>query len=272
MKLMVTGAAASLLATLATSEFSVPEHKLKQFHEGLTRIFQKLEKEIEAPVKDTFWKSSKISVDPLDSFSFLDTRPDLEDHQVHIIPGVVPKADRVHKRDSGCPGGEGNYGFNSFNFMTFTLLVFNLVANVNNNLNNNNNNANKNNINAINQDSNNVASNTNAVNQLMVTVLPIPGKRSVDNLIRKYNKNVAPKCRAPPITEPLADFAFSQLLEITKEPDPQCRGFSACKAVKNLMKYTEIAEAFSKDLFSVGLSPFLSQAKCEAFFPQCVSM
>ena len=60
--------------------------------------------------------------------------------------------------------------------MTFTLLVFNLVANVNNNLNNNNN-ANKNNINAISQDSNNVASNTNAVNQIGVTVLPIPGKR-----------------------------------------------------------------------------------------------
>ena len=47
------------------------------------------------------------------------------------------------KRDSGCPSGEVNYGFNSFNFMTFVLLVFNLVANINNNLNNNNNNANK---------------------------------------------------------------------------------------------------------------------------------
>ena len=91
------------------------------------------------------------------------------------------------KRDSGCPGGEGNYGFNSFNFMTFVLLVYNLVANVNNNLNNNNNNANKNNINAINQDSQTVSSNTNAVNQLMVTVLPIPGKRSIENLIRYFN-------------------------------------------------------------------------------------
>ena len=88
------------------------------------------------------------------------------------------------KRDSGCPSGEGNYGFNSFNFMTFMLLVFNIVANVNNNLNNNNNNANKNNINAINQDSQTVSSSVNAVNQLMVTVLPIPGKRSVENLIR----------------------------------------------------------------------------------------
>ena len=47
-------------------------------------------------------------------------------------------------------------------------IILSLVANVNNNLNNNNNNANKNNINAINQDSNNVASNTNAVNQIMV--------------------------------------------------------------------------------------------------------
>ena len=90
----------------------------------------------------------------------------------------------IVRRDAGCPGGEGNYGFNSFNFMTFMLLVYNLVTNVNNNLNNNNNNANKNNINAINQDSQTVSSSTNAVNQLMVTVLPIPGKRSVEDLVR----------------------------------------------------------------------------------------
>ena len=57
-----------------------------------------------------------------------------------------------------------------FSFKKFVNSFFNcsLVANVNNNLNNNQNNANKNNINTLNQDSNNVASNTNAVNQLMV--------------------------------------------------------------------------------------------------------
>ena len=54
--------------------------------------------------------------------------------------------------------------------MLLTSFSFSLVANVNNNLNNNQNNANKNNINALNQDSNNVASNTNAVNQIMVRV------------------------------------------------------------------------------------------------------
>ena len=62
------------------------------------------------------------------------------------VKGSVDPSDHSKskvKRDSGCPSGEGNYGFNSFNFMTFVLLVFNLVANINNNLNNNNNNANK---------------------------------------------------------------------------------------------------------------------------------
>ena len=38
---------------------------------------------------------------------------------------------------SPCPGGVGNYGFNSFNFLTFMVLVFNAVANTNNNINNN---------------------------------------------------------------------------------------------------------------------------------------
>ena len=262
----VGGCLLSYLVVTAT-EFTIHQDRLGHFQDGLDNIFRELEESVKNPDKESERLSSKLSVDPFESFSPLDSEDDLK-HPLVLAPEHLS----VRKRDSGCPGGEGNYGFNSFNFMTFTLLVFNIVANVNNNLNNNNNNANKNNINAINQDSNNVASNTNAVNQLMVTVLPIPGKRSVDNLIRKYNKNVLPKCKAPAITEPLADFAVSQLMEIAAEPDPLCRGFKACGAVKNLMKYTEIAEAYSKDLFNIGLSPFLSQARCEAFFPQCVSM
>ena len=72
--------------------------------------------------------------------------------------------------------------------------------------------------------------------------------RSVDNLIRKFNKNVQPRCQAKPevklpiastqekvvhhydivdfkVTAPLADFALSQLVHISKEPDPICRGY-----------------------------------------------
>ena len=139
----------------SSAKFHIPENKIKKFNEGLKNIFDSINVSRETTA------SSKFSIDP----------------EEHFLGNKV-------KRDSGCPGGEGNYGFNSFNFMTFMLLVFNIVANVNNNLNNNNNNANKNNINSISQDSQTVSSSTNAVNQLMVTVLPIPGKRSVENLIR----------------------------------------------------------------------------------------
>ena len=42
---------------------------------------------------------------------------------------------QVHKRSSCPSGGVGNLkGFNSFNFMTFIVLVFNAVVNINNNL------------------------------------------------------------------------------------------------------------------------------------------
>ena len=146
----------SVVAITSSGKFLIQEEKVQQFEEGLRRIFNNIQQDEDVPV------SSKFSIDPEEHFNG------------HIV-----------KRDSGCPGGEGNYGFNSFNFMTFALLVFNIVTNVNNNLNNNNNNANKNNINSISQDSQTVSSNTNAVNQLMVTVLPIPGKRSVENLIRQ---------------------------------------------------------------------------------------
>ena len=144
------------------AEYHLTPGGAHQLHLGLDQLLEDLTVEVNSGLKSRLKSSSKLSVAPRDTF------------------GPRPASPPGHRgpRGAGCPGGEGNYGFNSFNFMTFTLLVFNLVANVNNNLNNNNNNANKNNINAINQDSNNVASNTNAVNQIGVTVLPIPGKRS----------------------------------------------------------------------------------------------
>ena len=52
---------------------------------------------------------------------------------------------------SPCPSGVGRFGFNSFNFLTFMVMVFNAVANVNNNINNNNNNNNDINLNSISQ-------------------------------------------------------------------------------------------------------------------------
>ena len=83
---------------------------------------------------------------------------------------------------SSCPGGVGNFGFNSFNFMTFVLLTLNAVANTNNNINNNNNNNVNINYNTVNQDSNNVVSNSENMNMVTATILPVPGRRSLELL------------------------------------------------------------------------------------------
>ena len=100
----------------------------------------------------------------------------------------ILKYNHVHKlsrHKRSCPGGVGNFGFNSFNFMTFVLLTLNAVANTNNNINNNNNNNIDINYNTINQDSNNVVSNSENMNMVTATILPVPGRRSLD-LLNKY--------------------------------------------------------------------------------------
>ena len=91
---------------------------------------------------------------------------------------------KIRTKRQSCPGGVGNFGFNSFNFMTFVLLTLNAVANTNNNINNNNNNNVDINYNTINQDSNSVVSNSENTNMVMAVILPVPGRRSID-LINK---------------------------------------------------------------------------------------
>jgi len=82
---------------------------------------------------------------------------------------------------SPCPSGVGRFGFNSFNFLTFMVMVFNAVANVNNNINNNNNNNNDINLNSISQDSNSVVSNSDNMNSVMAMILPVPGRKKRSN-------------------------------------------------------------------------------------------
>merc|ERR1719350_524446 len=94
------------------------------------------------------------------------------------------------QKRQACPGGVGNFGFNSFNFMTFVLLTLNAVANVNNNINNNNNNNVNINYNTINQGSNNVVSNSENTNMVMAVILPVPGRRSFDLLDKSLAHHV----------------------------------------------------------------------------------
>ncbi|KAK3862244.1 hypothetical protein Pcinc_031875 [Petrolisthes cinctipes] len=78
--------------------------------------------------------------------------------------------ERLKKRASrhGCPGNIGNFGFNSYNLLTFALQVFNGVINTINNLNNNNNNNNINSVTNANSNANEQNSNVNSMTQLTV--------------------------------------------------------------------------------------------------------
>ena len=65
------------------------------------------------------------------------------------VPYAIPKFDlgldlafesdpeKSRLKRNSCPSSVGNMGFNSFNFLTFMVMVFNAVANANNNINNN---------------------------------------------------------------------------------------------------------------------------------------
>ncbi|KAK3858935.1 hypothetical protein Pcinc_034910 [Petrolisthes cinctipes] len=71
----------------------------------------------------------------------------------------------------------GNYGFNSFSFLTFLLLTFNGVLSAVNNINNNNNNNNANSQNTVQVNTDAVNSNSDSSNKVTVIIPPIIGRR-----------------------------------------------------------------------------------------------
>ena len=161
-------------------------------------------------------------------------------------------------------------GFNSFNFLTFMLLTFNLMANINNNINNNNNNNNDNNINAIDQNSQNTVTNTNSGNQISVTVLPIPGKRSfrtLRSISSGYNNQEKNKSY-----HSIANALLSHLIQVqnkAREVSKDCESFEYCAGTKRLMNYFEIENAISMSLLYHGIDPNLKKLSCEKLFPNC---
>ncbi|KAK4310509.1 hypothetical protein Pmani_017937 [Petrolisthes manimaculis] len=82
--------------------------------------------------------------------------------------------DRLKKKRAtsrhGCPGNIGNFGFNSYNLLTFALQVFNGVVNTINSLNNNNNNNNINSVTNANSNANEQNSNVDSMSQVTVVV------------------------------------------------------------------------------------------------------
>ena len=170
---------------------------------------------------------------------------------------------------SSCENGKGNYGINSFNFLAFVLLTYNVVANVNNNLNNNNNNKNDQNINAISQNSNNVATNTNVGNQIGVTVLPIPGKRAIDSLRQKVVK--LKQCKVD-IIDNVAALLFNHLMQLKtslEHHSQYCGSFQVCNKIKDITEELNFEDAISMELEQQNQIPFMKIVKCETLFPEC---
>jgi len=178
------------------------------------------------------------------------------------------------KKRMSCPGGVGNFGFNSFNFMTFVLLTLNAVANTNNNINNNNNNNIDINYNTVNQDSNNVISNSENMNMVTATILPVPGRRSLDLINKSLRHHVSKRC-AKNVNITVLDLLKMEMLEqaesIILEKREECEGLAVCQAIKQISGVF-LKDTINTDLLEAGENPFLSMINCAQLFPQCVSM
>ena len=83
----------------------------------------------------------------------------------------------LRRKRSDCPGGIGNFGFNTYNLLTFMLMSFNQVSNVivntNNNRNNNNNNDFQASFGSINTNQNDVEATQTGSTMTMITVTPV---------------------------------------------------------------------------------------------------
>ena len=81
------------------------------------------------------------------------------------------------QKRSDCPGGIGNFGFNTYNLITFMLMSFNHISNVivntNNNRNNNNNNDFQATFGSINTNNQEVEATQTGSTMTMITVTPV---------------------------------------------------------------------------------------------------
>ena len=143
------------------------------------------------------------------------------------------------------------------------------MVNINNNINNNNNNNNDNNINAVDQNSQNTVTNTNAANQISVTVLPIPGKRS-------FRKLRSAPCfyreRESDIEESVANLLFSHMFPVNSMQDSKddpCNPYKFCKEMKNVLDIFELDNVVLVNLLTFGINPKLTELSCKELFPNC---
>ncbi|XP_042875876.1 uncharacterized protein LOC122255686 [Penaeus japonicus] len=188
-------------------------------------------------------------------------RLDVEGSSVEVAPeGELEGGNRSRLRRS-CPGGNGAYGFNTFNFLTFSLQVFNGVVNAINRINNNNNNNNDNSQNNVNVNTDQIASNSNSANAVLVIIPPAPGRRRRSlALCRGLDQKDASLHAAHALTALLQDYAQEE-----QEAGP-CQELSACLRMRHLARNS----GFGAVLWKTN-STFLSMSDvpCDSLFKSC---
>ena len=137
-------------------------------------------------------------------------------------------------------------------------------------------NVNDNNINAISQDSNNVASTVNAANQIGVTVLPIPGKRSVrlieSYLLQKERREGFCGGNDNNNTDALASDLYSQMTDVHEglgNGGGKCHGFRICLAFKKILFKFGFDDLLNLELAKAGQNPSVREISCQKAFPGC---
>ena len=192
-------------------------------------------------------------------------------HSLKHNNGEITQNKYKIKRSSatGCSSGQvdnsiGNLGFNSFNFLTFMILTFNAITNVNNNINNNNNNNNDVSLNSISQTSSNTISNSDNSNDIMVMILPMPGGRKK----RSLPKNVDDISDATILKEIWS--SVSNFIHQSKFIDTTCEPYVICKILKNFQGNVHLLDILFIDLSIRNHNlPFLSILSCDQIFPHC---
>ncbi|XP_066965464.1 uncharacterized protein [Macrobrachium rosenbergii] len=218
-----------------------------------------------------------LLMEPLESEKFVDKNGFPSSNGIQSqeeSPHPVQLTDNATKRPkrSVCPGGVGNFGFNSFNLLTFALQVFNGIINTINNVNNNNNNNNINAANSANSNFNQQTSNTNSMSMLVVVVPP--GRRRRD----EWN-NESARCASQEDDEEVrrvVEDTYSTLAEIVKLSDTDmesCGQYVLCLSVQNsLARYgfqVLSTMAGRESLWESIVEPMMNSQGCSELYPEC---
>ncbi|KAK3862245.1 hypothetical protein Pcinc_031876 [Petrolisthes cinctipes] len=198
-----------------------------------------------------------------------------------VVNGSGSRRMKLHKmmrRSSSCPGGVGSYGFNSYNFLTFSLQVFNGVINAINNINNNNNNNNDNSQNNIQVNTDQVSSNSNSANAVLVI---IPNKRKRKRRHNNNNINNHTSCHFSngtntnnnhtttiAITAAALTPILREFVDTHAKLSDTCRPLHVCRSVRRVSAAVGFHAVIWK---SSGVRFSMAKAPCELIFPQCTS-